>query len=337
LARREDPAADAVDALPDPLQALTRDPVGGGDEDPTAVDDAGAGLHVVLDALARQLVVAVIEDHAPLPDHVAGLAVQLHAIGQETRGPARDLHVAAGDEEVVGGDLLDPIRQDRDVAIGPHGHGAGRLGGRGERTGEKGAGEEERGRGETSHRCLERPRQKRDPIISTSTGQGSSLPARCLHTSPMRESEPATQTTGLFGERPASARASTGDAASSTRGTAGGTAARSAAGSAPRRSDDATARSAFSGWKLPSMPSRRCATDQPGPAQLILCPSRSRCSTVTDRSRPDTRSGTPTSVARRRSTAIASGACDATTATPARMIAAFSAAIAASVVPSTAW
>src|SRR2546422_6909164 len=44
LARREDPAADAVDALPDPLQALTRDPVGGRDEDPTAVDDAGAGL-----------------------------------------------------------------------------------------------------------------------------------------------------------------------------------------------------------------------------------------------------------------------------------------------------
>src|SRR5438552_11828942 len=39
LARREDPAADAVDALPDPLQALTRDPVGGRDEEPTAVDE----------------------------------------------------------------------------------------------------------------------------------------------------------------------------------------------------------------------------------------------------------------------------------------------------------
>src|SRR2546426_8566440 len=66
----------------------------GRDEDPTAVDDAGAGLHVVLDALARQLVVAVVEDHAPLCDHVAGLAVQLHAIGQETRRPRSEEHTS---------------------------------------------------------------------------------------------------------------------------------------------------------------------------------------------------------------------------------------------------
>ena len=48
-------------------------------------------------------------------------------------------------------------------------------------------------------------------------------------------------------------------------------------------------------------------------------------------------SGTPTAAARARSTSAASGACAADTATPLRMMAAFSAAMAARVAPSTSW
>src|SRR5207244_12048896 len=66
LARREDPAAHAVDLLPHALQALAPDPAQGRHADPAAVDDAGAGVDVVLAAVARQLVVAVDEDDAPI-------------------------------------------------------------------------------------------------------------------------------------------------------------------------------------------------------------------------------------------------------------------------------
>ena len=75
----------------------------------------------------------------------------------------------------------------------------------------------------------------------------------------------------------------------------------------------------------------------PGPAQVSRWPSGPRRSTATDSSRPSSRSGTRTAAARSTRTRSASGAWAAQTATPPRMIAAFSAAISASVAPSTAW
>ena len=83
---------------------------------------------------------------------------------------------------------------------------------------------------------------------------------------------------------------------------------------------------------------RTSSSRQPGPARSSAAgrAARSRA-TVARRSRPSKRSGTSTSSARRTSTAIARAPGAARTATPLRMMAAFSAAISGSVEPSTAW
>src|SRR5439155_13913772 len=65
LARREHALADAIDALAQTLQTLAREAVVGRGVQLALIDDAGAGLDVVLDPLAGQPIVAIVEDRAP--------------------------------------------------------------------------------------------------------------------------------------------------------------------------------------------------------------------------------------------------------------------------------
>ena len=131
LARREDAAADVVDALAEPLHALAADAVVRRDLQAPLVDHAGAGLEVVLDAVAGQAVLAVVEDHAPQRGRVARLAVHLDAVGEQARRPARDLDVTRRHDQVVGPRLLEPVGDDRHVRSGGlHGRDRRRLGGR---------------------------------------------------------------------------------------------------------------------------------------------------------------------------------------------------------------
>ena len=89
---------------------------------------AGAGLDVVVDALAGEAVLAVVEDHVALRGGVAGRAVDLDPVGEEPRRPAGDLDAAGRDRQVVASDLLDAVGEDRDVAPRrPHRDRGGRL------------------------------------------------------------------------------------------------------------------------------------------------------------------------------------------------------------------
>ena len=116
LARREHALLDAIDALADPFHALAGQAVVRRAPSLALVHDARARLHVVLDALSRQLILTVIEDDAPLRDRIARVSVELDPIGHQSRGALRELHVAGGDEQIVRPDLLELIGDDRDVA-----------------------------------------------------------------------------------------------------------------------------------------------------------------------------------------------------------------------------
>src|SRR5262245_64388156 len=103
-------------ALAQPFQALTREAVVRGRVDFALVDDAGAGLDVVFDAVAGEPIVAVVEDRAPDRDGVAGLPIDLDAVGDQAALAASDLDVAGGHEQVVRSDLLEAVGDDRDFA-----------------------------------------------------------------------------------------------------------------------------------------------------------------------------------------------------------------------------
>ena len=114
LARREDPAGDAIGLVPEPLHAVPAEEevrLGGALR---LVHDAGGRPEVVLDALAGQPVPAVEQDHAAGRDGLAGLRVDLHPVGLQTNVPLLDLDVAHREEELLPIQVLDAVRVDRD-------------------------------------------------------------------------------------------------------------------------------------------------------------------------------------------------------------------------------
>src|SRR2546427_245631 len=165
----------------------------------------------------------------------------MSAVGEEACRSAGDLDVAGRHEQVVGPGLLEAVCHDRDLSARClDGHWGLRL--RDGWAGSQDGAHEEKDRSpDPRHQCPESPRQKRRPMLPAtfSSEQGLSLPPRWRRTSPMSDSEPATQTIGVAAVRTASARASTGDPAT-TRVTEAGTRARRVSGSAARGFDDAT-------------------------------------------------------------------------------------------------
>jgi hypothetical protein len=82
------------------------------------VDDAGAGLQIVVDTVAHQTVGPIVEDHFPLRHCLSGVAVDLDAVGEQTGLTARDLHVADGDQEIGGATyLLDLVGHDGGLLV----------------------------------------------------------------------------------------------------------------------------------------------------------------------------------------------------------------------------
>ena len=121
LARREDPARDAVGLVPEPFHAVSAEEevrLGGGLR---LVDDAGGRPEVVLDPLAGEPVAAVEQDHAAGRDGLAGLGVDLHAVGLEAHVPLLDLDVPLGEEELLAVQILDAVRVHRDRGAGLEG------------------------------------------------------------------------------------------------------------------------------------------------------------------------------------------------------------------------
>ena len=100
-----------VDAVADPVQAPPAQRVVGRGEGIGVVDDAGAGLEIVVHTVADQPVLAVVEDDLALRDRLPRIAVELHPFGEKPGGPAHDLDIADRDEQLGGaGHLLDLIR-----------------------------------------------------------------------------------------------------------------------------------------------------------------------------------------------------------------------------------
>ena len=116
LTRREHAALDSVQALPQALQAFARKAVVRRGVYFALVDDARAGLDVVLDALPGEPVIAVVEDHSPRRHGITRLAIDLDAVGEKARSASGHLDVAGRHEQVVGADLLEAVRHDRDFA-----------------------------------------------------------------------------------------------------------------------------------------------------------------------------------------------------------------------------
>src|SRR4029450_10260853 len=113
VAGREDTTVTAIDAAAQTLEALALDAIVRCGVHLAPIDDSRAGLHVELDTLAGQPVVAVVEDSPPDRPRVAGRAIDLDAVGEEPPGASSDLDVA-GRHEGIRPDLLEAVRDDRD-------------------------------------------------------------------------------------------------------------------------------------------------------------------------------------------------------------------------------
>src|SRR3989442_5831134 len=230
LAGREHAAPDTVDAVADSLHALPEDAVVRRRVRLALIDDTRARLDVVVDALAREPVIAVVEDDPAVSRGVAGRAVDLDPVGEKTCRSPGDLDVAGRHEQVVGPGLLEAVCHDRNLSARClDGHWGLRL--------RDGGDSSQDGAHEEQDRSPDPRHQLSAPFSSE---QGLSLPPRWRRTSPISDSEPATQTIGAAAVRTASARASTGDPATSTRVTEAGMRARRVSGAVARGFDDAT-------------------------------------------------------------------------------------------------
>jgi len=163
----EHAAAHVVPALPEPLHPLAVDAVVRRDAAARLVDDPRPRLEVVLDALADETVDAVVEEGTALGHRGAGLAVDLDTVGQQSGRSLGDLDVAGRNDEVVGGDLLEPIGEDRHVTA-RRGHGGGRplphgRWGTKRVTGHEQAGEDDRGGSHMLDQVCRKSSRKKGP------------------------------------------------------------------------------------------------------------------------------------------------------------------------------
>src|SRR5216684_3313524 len=115
--RREHALTQAVHALPQPVEPLGGEPIVRRDLGRALVDDARAGIEVVVDALADEPVLPVEEDDLALGHRLTRDAIELDPIGDEAAASARDLHIAGGQQEIrIAADLLDAVRDDARLA-----------------------------------------------------------------------------------------------------------------------------------------------------------------------------------------------------------------------------